>query len=180
MRAVPVVNYVLNGFIKRDIHRLNGWQASFNDEDCRTRKITSSEIKELDFASAKSGGSLKLTPAWTSRKKMTLGVSFFIPWTICTPIAQPSFWHACLPLNQKHAIWCIAVFLSYRDCVCLVGVDAVIQDATVSPLVLCYCTSKPGKGKRRRQFPWKRWFFSWRVSSQSIVLYHTLVDAARS
>jgi hypothetical protein len=36
---------------KKDIHRLIGCQASFNDEDLGKRKINSWEIKELDFES---------------------------------------------------------------------------------------------------------------------------------
>jgi hypothetical protein len=52
MRAVPLLKDVMNGQIKKDIHRLIGRQASFNDEDLGKRKINTWEIKELDFESA--------------------------------------------------------------------------------------------------------------------------------
>jgi hypothetical protein len=41
----------MNSQVKKDIHRLIGRQASFNDEDLGKRKINSWEIKELDFES---------------------------------------------------------------------------------------------------------------------------------
>jgi hypothetical protein len=50
---------VLNSLVKRDIHRLIGRQASFNDDDCGKKKINTWEIKELDFAAATSGQSLR-------------------------------------------------------------------------------------------------------------------------
>ena len=49
MRAVPLLKDVMNSQVKKDIHRLIGRQASFNDEDLGKKKISSWEIKELDF-----------------------------------------------------------------------------------------------------------------------------------
>jgi hypothetical protein len=59
LRAVPLLKDVLNGHVKKDIHRLIGRQASFNDEEFGKRKINTWEIKELDFASSTSGKSLR-------------------------------------------------------------------------------------------------------------------------
>jgi hypothetical protein len=51
MRAVPLLKDVMNGQVKKDIHRLIGRQASFNDEELGKRRINTWEIKELDFLS---------------------------------------------------------------------------------------------------------------------------------
>jgi hypothetical protein len=59
MRAVTLLKDAMNGHIKQDIHRLIGRQEAFNDEDCGKRKINCWEIKELDFASAKTEHSLR-------------------------------------------------------------------------------------------------------------------------
>lgn len=59
MRAVPLLRDVMNNQVKRDIHRLIGRQASFNDEDLGKRKINTWEIKELDFSSAALGKTLR-------------------------------------------------------------------------------------------------------------------------
>jgi hypothetical protein len=59
MRAVPLLRDVMNNQVKRDIHRLIGRQASFNDDDLGKRKINTWEIKELDFSSADLGKTLR-------------------------------------------------------------------------------------------------------------------------
>ena len=52
MHAVPLLKDVLNAQVKKDIHRLIGQQASFNDEDLGKCKINTWEIKELEFESS--------------------------------------------------------------------------------------------------------------------------------
>jgi hypothetical protein len=59
MRAVPLLKDAMNSQVKQDILRLIGRQESFNDEDCGKRKISSWEIKELDFVSSTTGRSLR-------------------------------------------------------------------------------------------------------------------------
>jgi hypothetical protein len=59
MCAILLLKDILNGLIKKDIHRLIGRQASFNDEEFGKRKINTWEIKELDFESATSGKTLR-------------------------------------------------------------------------------------------------------------------------
>ena len=58
MHAVPLLKDAMNGQVKKDIHRLIGRQASFNDEDLGKRKISTWEIKELDFESNETGHTL--------------------------------------------------------------------------------------------------------------------------
>jgi hypothetical protein len=58
MHAVLLLKDAMNSQDKKDIHRLIGRQASFNDEDLGKRKINCWEIKELDFES-KEGYSLR-------------------------------------------------------------------------------------------------------------------------
>ena len=53
MHAVPLLKNILNAQVKKDIHRLIGQQASFNDEDLGKCKINTWEIKELEFESSK-------------------------------------------------------------------------------------------------------------------------------
>jgi hypothetical protein len=59
LRAVPLLKDVMNRDIKMGIRRLMGRQQSFNDEEFGKRKITSWEIKELDFVGATSNLTLR-------------------------------------------------------------------------------------------------------------------------
>jgi hypothetical protein len=111
MRAVPLLKDVLNGLIKKDIHRLIGRQASFNDEEFGKRKINTWEIKELDFESATSGKTLRDFILAILRQDNPSRKLFHSVDNLCTNRSTVVF--TCMPAVESEACNMVSSLLTY-------------------------------------------------------------------